>query len=92
MLRNNGEIYSLSPYALFWNEDYYYVVGYSDKDENVSVFRADRICHVEVVEEKAKKKPDDFSIANYSQQIFEMFDGDRVKVKLQCKNELMKYV
>lgn len=92
VLRNNGEIYSLSPYALFWNEDYYYVVGYSDKHENVSVFRADRIYHVEVVEEKAKKKPDDFSIAKYSQQIFEMFDGDRVKVKLQCKNELMKYV
>ena len=92
VLRNNGEIYSLSPYALFWNEDYYYVVGYSDKHENVSVFRADRICHVVVVEEKAKKKPDDFSIAKYSQQIFEMFDGDRVKVKLQCKNELMKYV
>ena len=29
ILRNDGEIYTLSPYALFWNEDFYYVVGHS---------------------------------------------------------------
>ena len=92
ILRNDGEVYSLSPYALFWNEDYYYVVGYSDKHDNVSVFRADRICHIEIADEKAAKKPDDFSIEKYSQQIFEMYEGDIVQVKLQCRNELMKYV
>ena len=26
VFRNHGEVYELSPYALFWNEDYYYVV------------------------------------------------------------------
>ena len=92
VLRNDGEIYSLSPYALFWNEDYYYVVGYSDKHDNVSVFRADRICHIEIAEEKATKKPENFSIEKYSRQIFEMYEGDTVRVKLQCRNELMKYV
>ena len=42
VFRNHGEVYELSPYALFWNEDYYYVVGWSDKHGNVSVFRTDR--------------------------------------------------
>ena len=92
ILRNDGEIYILSPYALFWNEDFYYVVGYSDKHDNVSTFRADRICHLEMVEEKAVSKPKDFSLDRYSRQIFEMYDGDTVRVKLECRNELMKYV
>ena len=91
--RHDGEIYTLSPYALFWNEDYYYIVGYSDKHDNISAFRADRVAAIEISEEKAVKKPVDFSIEKYSTEVFEMFDsGDTVKVKLQCRNEHMKYV
>lgn len=92
ILKNSGEVYRLSPYALFWNEDYYYVVGYSDKHDNVSSFRADRMCHVDVLEEKAVARPKDFSLARYSRQIFEMYDGDTARVKLECRDELMRYV
>lgn len=92
VLRNDGELYILSPYALFWNDDFYYVVGYSEKHDNISSFRADRICHVQMLAEKAAKRPKDFSLDRYSRQIFEMYDGETVKVKLECKNHLMKYV
>lgn len=90
--RNDGEVYTLSPYALFWNEDYYYVVGWSDKHENVSVFRADRLYKPEILDEKAVKRSDDFSLEAYSKQIFEMYDGDPVEVRLGCRNDLAKYV
>ena len=92
ILRNDGEIYTLSPYALFWNEDFYYVVGHSEKHDNISSFRADRICHIELSEEDAAKKPAGFVLDRYSRQIFEMYDGDTVRVKLECRNPLMKYV
>lgn len=92
ILKNNGEVYTLSPYALFWNEDYYYVVGFSDKHENISSFRVDRICYITISDERAVKKPKDFSLDRYSRQIFEMFDGDILKVKLECKNYLMRYI
>ena len=92
VLRNDGEVYELSPYALFWNEDYYYVVGWSDKHQNVSVFRTDRLYKPQILKEKAVKKPDDFSLDAYSKRIFEMYDGDPVEVRLKCKNELMKYI
>lgn len=92
ILRNDGEVYTLSPFALFWNQDYYYVVGYSEKHGNISNFRADRICNIELIGDKAVKRPKDFSLTRYSQQIFEMYDGDTVKVKLECSNHLMKYV
>lgn len=90
--RNEGNEYELSPYDLFWNDDFYYVVGYSREHENVSVFRVDRIDRVEIQADRAIKKPDDYDINNYSMQIFEMYDGETIKVRLECKNELMKYV
>ena len=33
-----------------------------------------------------------YMIAVYAHKVFEMFDGDEVRVKLECRNELMKYV
>lgn len=45
-----------------------------------------------MVDEKAVSKPKDFNLDRYSRQIFEMYDGNTVRVKLECRNELMKYV
>lgn len=92
ILKNDGEKYVLSPYALFWNVDYYYVIGYSDKHKNISSFRVDRINNIEILSELARAMPRGFSLEKYSKQIFEMFDGESVHVKLECKNYLMKYV
>lgn len=92
VLRNDGEVYIISPYALFWNDDFYYVVGYSDKNENISSFRVDRLHKPEVLTEKARRKPEGFTVADYSRRIFEMYDGETVRVRLECKNRLMKYI
>ena len=92
MFRNEGEVYEVSPYALFWNEDYYYVVGFSNKHGKVAVFRADKLYRPEILEKKAVKKPEDFDLEAYSKQIFEMYDGDIVNVRLCCRNDLARYV
>ena len=91
-LRNDGEVYELSPYVLYWNQDYYYVVGWSDKHSNISAFRADRLVEPEITEEKAVKKPDDFDIDDYSRRIFEMFDGEPTIVTLEVRNDFAKYI
>lgn len=92
VLRNDGEVYELSPYALYWNEDYYYVVGWSDKHGNVSSFRVDRLVKPKITEEKAHKKTEKFDIDDYSRRIFEMYDGEPTLVKLECKNDFAKYI
>ena len=93
VLRNDGEVYELSPYGLLWNEDNYYVVGWSDKHENVSVFRVDRMVRPEMLDEKAVKRPEGFSLEDYSKPIFDMFEGtERVEVKLEVRNDLAKYI
>ncbi len=92
ILRNNGEIYTISPYTLCRNEDNFYMVGYSDKRQTVVSFRVDRLYHPEMTGEKAVKKPDDFDIADYGKKIFGMFSGQERTVELECNNELMKYI
>lgn len=92
ILRNAGEVYELSPYALFWNDDNYYVVGWSEKHNNVSVFRADRLYALAVLTERAEKRPEGFNLEDYSKRIFEMYDGEPITVRLKCRNDLVKYI
>ena len=90
--RNDGKVYVISPYAMYWNEDFYYVVGWSDKHDNISAFRVDRMIEPTVLDDKAVPKPKDFNVSVYAHKVFEMYDGDEVRVKLECRNVLMKYV
>lgn len=43
VLKNKGEVYTISPYHLVWNDDFYYVIGYSEKRKKIVTFRVDRI-------------------------------------------------
>ena len=92
ILRNDGEVYILSPYVLYWNEDYYYVLGYSDKRERVTAFRIDRMKTPTIMDDDAVPKPEDFDVSAYSNKVFQMFSGEETTVELECDTALMKYV
>lgn len=92
ILRNDGEVYILSPYVLYWNEDYYYVLGYSDKRERVTAFRIDRMKTPTIMDDDAVPKPEDFDVSAYSNKVFQMFSGEETPVELECDTSLMKYV
>lgn len=90
-LKHNGYVYSVSPYAMLWNDDHYYVVGYSDKHESISQFRIDRMYAAQVTDEEAVAKPEDFKASDYTKKAFGMMTGDNtVKVKLECQEGRMK--
>lgn len=92
ILRNDGEIYINSPYGCLWNDDFYYLVGYSEKRKKVVSFRVDRIVDLEIMNEDIIPEPADFNMADYAQIVIEMFDGEPQEVELLCDNELMKSV
>ena len=92
ILRNDGEIYVNSPYGCLWNDDFYYLVGYSEKHEKVVTFRVDRIIELEILDEAAWPEPENFMMADYARKIIEMYDGEEQEVELICDNELMKSV
>ena len=88
-LRNDGKPYIFSPYSLVWNGDYYYMVGYCDKHNNISSYRIDHIdCQPQILDEDAVIK-EDFDVAEFTDTMFHMFDSERRSVTLICDNTVM---
>ena len=92
--KQDGKIYIFSPYALVWNDDFYYAIGYYEgvNHNDIVKFRVDRMKSLNIIDEKAIEQPDDFLVENYFSQIFSMYDGPECDVEILCENELMKYV
>ena len=94
VLRNDGNRYTVSPYTLIWNGDYYYLVGYYHEKEAVRTFRVDRIKEQPIItDQAADPAPKDFDITRYTREVFRMYDKEEaVPVTLVCENEVMKGV
>lgn len=71
VLKNKGEVYTLSPYHLVQCGDYYYVIGYSDKKNKVVTFRVDRIAaNPQVLEADIVPQLDGFEFADFTKEVF----------------------
>jgi len=92
--KHNGQVYVFSPYALVWNEDCYYVIGYSEAPNHNKVvkFRVDRMKAISIIEVAAVRKPKDFEVEDYFSQVFSMYDGPECVVDILCVNEVMKHI
>lgn len=91
---NNGAAYTVSPYTLEWDGDYYYLRGFCDERQAMRTFRMDRIARQpRILEETIVKPPKGYSPANYSRCVFRMFDTDQPEqVQLLCHVSVMKYL
>lgn len=92
VLKNNGEVYIISPYVLIWSDDRYYLVGYSDKRHELTPFRVDRMTVPQITEEPAVKNTS-FNPADFTNKVVQMYPaGVEQTVTLRCKNEVMRSV
>lgn len=94
VLKNDGKPYILSPYALIWDGDFYYVLGLNHARDQLNTFRVDRIsCQPEILNEQAAPAPGDLNLADYSREVFRMYATEEpVAVSLLCDNSLMKHI
>ncbi len=89
-LRRNGELYKVSPFALSWDDENYYLIAYDDSEKIIKHFRVDKMLHINKTGtkragEEAFKK---FDMAIYSKKVFGMFGGREQTVRLNCVNSL----
>lgn len=94
VLKNEGLPYTVSPYDLIYDGDYYYMTGFCDERDEVRTFRVDRIeKQPELLPDPSVKRPKDYRIERYTQEVTRMFStDDTVEVTLLCEAELMKAV
>ena len=92
VLRNDGKPYTVSPYTLVWNGDFYYLVGWYHEMERINVFRVDRILmQPDILPDQAVPMPEGFDISRYTSEVFRMYDTEKIQtVTLCCENEVMK--
>lgn len=83
----------ISPYALIWSNDHYYLVGNNRNYSNIMVTRIDRIKSVEILEDSPSRSFSDvsdykdyFDSADYAAKHFNMFSGEPETVELVCSN------
>ncbi len=89
-LRHEGRIYRVSPAFLFWDNEYYYLVAWSDDDQQIRHYRVDKIVGARESQmrrggekERAALRPNE-----YGQKTFGMFSGTEEMLKLKCSSGL----
>ena len=89
-LRHDGKIYLISPWALTWDDENYYMIGYDSDESKIKHYRVDKMTKIQPTEEKRDGAEffADFDMALYSKQTFGMYGGREETVTLRCKNEL----
>jgi len=90
--KHDGEPYIFSPYAMLYNEDKYYVLGYCEHHGKIITFRVDRMKAPDILDKCIVPRPENFDPVDYTVNIFSMYDGETCNVTLLCRNELMNYV
>ena len=91
ILKHDGYWYFFSPYALIWNQDFYYTVGWSEKHDKVAQFRVDRMVNVELLEQVSVLMRE-FDPAAYVRRVFGMYSTEVQTVELLCENHVMSSV
>ncbi|MBQ6718088.1 MAG: WYL domain-containing transcriptional regulator [Clostridia bacterium] len=89
---------TVSPYAMTWQFDYYYLIGNYEKYDNLMNLRIDRIHSVEIIDEpmrhfsEVSDYRDTFDVADYTKKLFGMFGGNMQEIKLRCSNKMLEQV
>ena len=89
-IKRNGEPYVITPLHLVWNGDCYYMVGVYDYKQRLGNFRVDRIVkRPTILKEEGTPAPEGFSIDEYINTTFHMFNSEHEEVELICDNDVM---
>lgn len=89
--RKNGEFYCVSPWALFWDDEKYYLVAFDSATNQIKHYRVDKMSSIALLEHPRQGKEcfQQFDLAVYSQKVFGMYGGKEEKVTLKLKNSLV---
>lgn len=89
-LRHGGKTYKVSPWALTWDDENYYLVAFDAEAGMIKHYRVDKMMKMTVLQERraGAQHFKDFDMALYSKKMFGMFNGRDEFVTLRCKNQM----
>lgn len=92
ILKKDGNPYRVSPWALTWDDENYYMVAIDADDKIIKHFRVDKMLNINI-EEKPREGGEHFDVQNadvglYAKKVFGMYSGEEKTAKLECDNDM----
>lgn len=89
--RRNGHLYQVSPYALHWDNDKYYLIAHY-QDKGLYHFRVDKIADITPLAESILPLDKQINLVQYVRQSFSMFGGQKERVRVRFAHDLIGVV
>ena len=88
--RHGGSYFIVSPWALLWDDENYYMIAFDDWDNKIKHYRVDKMMYIEVGndERAGKEEFKNFDMAKYSKATFGMYHGEKTKVCIKFANHM----
>ncbi len=88
----------VSPYAMTWEGDHYYLVCNYEKYDNLLNLRIDRMHSVTETDEAVRHfsevsdYKDSFDVADYTRRLFGMYGGESEEIEFKCSKKILEQV
>ena len=89
--RHGGAYYVVSPFAMTWDDENYYMVAFDSAAGIIKHYRVDKMEKITVLDEERDGQDayEALDMAVYARKTFGMFTGEAVKVHLRFENHLV---
>lgn len=89
--RHDGKVYEVSPFALIWDDENYYLLAWDSESQKMKHYRVDKMYKVSMteLEREGLKEFEKVDMSAYTKTVFGMFGGNEQKVRLRFSNKLV---
>lgn len=88
---HGGSFFTVSPWALTWDDENYYLVAFDHYEEKLKHYRVDKMVKISILDERrgGRELFESFDMAAYSTVNFGMFHGEIRKVHISFPNYMV---
>lgn len=88
--KHDGQLYKVSPFALVWDNENYYMLAWDSAAQIMKHYRVDKMYGVNMTDEKREgiEEFEKTDMSAYTKSVFGMFGGQEEKVKIRFANRL----
>lgn len=88
--RRDGAEYIISPWALTWDDENYYLVGFDAEKGMIRHYRVDKMQEMRITDQKRRGRENfaHFDLAAFARKTFGMFGGEDRDITLEAENHL----
>lgn len=85
------ELYKVSPWALRWDDENYYLIAYDEGAKKIKHYRVDKMESLEIADDRrvGREQFEKLDMARYTNSVFSMFGGEETELTLSVDNSLI---